>query len=99
MAKTIEERANKKYNNPVEPYCFETDNEEQWYRCGLRDGYIEGAHDQRKIGIEKACKAYCKQCALIDKETLTSGFVACAQYIDRKNCPHLQDLIKQMEAG
>ena len=55
MAKTIEEKANKKYNNPVEPYCFETDNEKQWYNCGLRDGYIEGATDQRKIDIEKAC--------------------------------------------
>lgn len=55
MAKTIEEKANKKYNNPVEPYCFETDNEEQWYKCGLRNGYIEGATEQRKIDIEKAC--------------------------------------------
>lgn len=54
MTKIIEEKANKKYNNPVEPYCFETDNEEQWYRCGLRDGYIEGATEQRKIDIEKA---------------------------------------------
>ena len=54
MAKTIEEKANDKYNNPVEPYCFETDTEEQWYGCGLRDGYIEGAEDQRKIDIEKA---------------------------------------------
>lgn len=55
MTKTIEEKANEKYNNPVEPYCFETDNEEQWYGCGLRDGYIEGATEQRKIDIEKAC--------------------------------------------
>lgn len=54
MTKTIEEKANEKYNNPVEPYCFETDNEEQWYGCGLRDGYIEGAIDQCKIDIEKA---------------------------------------------
>lgn len=52
MAKIIEEMANKKYNYPVEPYCFERGNEEQWYSCGLRDGYIEGATEQRKRDIE-----------------------------------------------
>lgn len=24
--------------NEVEPYCFETDREEQWYRVGLQEG-------------------------------------------------------------
>lgn len=24
--------------NEVEPYCFETDREEQWYRVGLKEG-------------------------------------------------------------
>lgn len=84
MAKTIEEKSNKKYNNPVEPYCFETDNEEQWYMCGLRDGYIESATDQRKIDIEKACEwlstlpeqldVYEDSHYVIDRDTLIEQF-------------------------
>lgn len=26
--------------NVVEPYCFETDREEQWYNIGLKDGLV-----------------------------------------------------------
>lgn len=54
---TIEERAKNKYNHPVEPYCCESDREEQWYRCGLRDGYIDGATEQRQIDTEKVYHA------------------------------------------
>lgn len=36
---------------PIEPACFETDMEEQWYDVGYYDGFTDA--------IEKACKAYC----------------------------------------
>lgn len=33
--------------NAVEPYCFETDREEQWYQVGLREG-LETADEHPK---------------------------------------------------
>ena len=36
--------------NAVEPFCFEDNTQEQWYKCGL----VEGA----KIGYEQAEKDY-----------------------------------------
>lgn len=34
--------------NEVEPYCFETDREEQWYRVGLQEG-LSIADDNPKL--------------------------------------------------
>lgn len=38
--------------NVVEPYCFETDGEEQWFNVGLKAGLDIG----EKYMIEKACE-------------------------------------------
>lgn len=51
--KSIEERAAERYENPQEPYCFETDREQQWYRCGECDGYIAGATEQDRIARQE----------------------------------------------
>lgn len=65
---TIEER----YGNPQEPYCFETDREEQWYKCGQVDGATEQDRIARQEEREKAwilfselidadeCDGYCE---------------------------------------
>lgn len=50
---SLEERAAERYENPQEPYCFETDREQQWYRCGECDGYIAGATDQDIIARQE----------------------------------------------
>lgn len=55
---TPEEKANLRYNNPVEPYSFETDREEQWYSCGLRDGYIDAVNCTKEDCIKTLCKVY-----------------------------------------
>lgn len=43
---------------PVEPHCFETDREEQWYNLGLYDGAtassIQINWEQRRYEIAKA---------------------------------------------
>lgn len=59
---TIEERANIKYGYPVEPNCFETDKNEQWYNCGMRDGFVDGAKEQREIDIQRAVEYLCGEC-------------------------------------
>lgn len=67
---TIEERAAERYEDPQEPYCFETDREQQWYRCGECDGYIAGATEQDRISraeerercILMAQKYACRNC-------------------------------------
>lgn len=51
--KTLEEKAAERYDNPQEPYCFETDREQQWYRCGECDGYIAGATEQDRIARQE----------------------------------------------
>lgn len=68
--KTIEERSAERYENPIEPYSFETDREQQWYRCGECDGYIAGAYEQDRIArneerercIQLAQDVHCKIC-------------------------------------
>ena len=37
--------------NEVEPYCFETDREEQWYRVGLQEGLNIGLVTDRGTPI------------------------------------------------
>lgn len=60
---TIEER----YGNPQEPYCFETDREEQWYKCGQVAGATEqdliARQEERERCIKAAQDAVCKVCA------------------------------------
>ena len=41
---------------PVEPYCFDIDNEETWYKIGVHDGYDYAIKETRKQMIDKACK-------------------------------------------
>lgn len=59
--------------------------------------------DMRYVGvkreelIEKACNWTCSQCPLRCRETLISGSVVCAKYIDKTDCKSLQSLIKAME--
>lgn len=44
---------------PVEPYCFDIDNEETWYKIGVHDGYDHAIKETRKRMSDKACKIYC----------------------------------------
>ena len=37
--------------NEVEPYCFETDREEQWYRVGLQEGLSIADANQKQTWI------------------------------------------------
>ena len=37
--------------NEVEPYCFETDREEQWYRVGLHEGLSIADANQKQTWI------------------------------------------------
>lgn len=50
--------------NVVEPYCVETDREEQWFNVGLKAGLDVG----EKYMIDKACEWLCKN--MIDSSYL-----------------------------
>ena len=47
---------------PVEPYCFDIDNEETWYKIGVHDGYDHAIKVKRKQMVDKACKLLCDIC-------------------------------------
>lgn len=38
---------------PIEPNCFETDREEQWYKAGLYDGATASTRHDVKEGLPK----------------------------------------------
>lgn len=80
---TIEER----YGNPQEPFCFETDREEQWYQCGQ----VNGATEQQKIDVKVAARCVCENCYK-DCE-----FVQCTDEECMLQCPILIDLYNKMK--
>lgn len=47
--------------NAVEPFCFEDNTQEQWYKCGLAEGAKIGYEQAEKDFIEKAEK-WLKSC-------------------------------------
>ena len=53
--------------NEVEPYCFETDREEQWYRVGLQEGLSIADENPKSPWISVDEDLPCNHEDLIDK--------------------------------
>ena len=51
--------------NEVEPYCFETDREEQWYRVGLQEGLSIADANPKSPWISVKDKLPCNEKDLI----------------------------------
>ena len=72
--------------NILEPSCFESSQEEEWYECGLCDG----AQIAEEELINKACDAYCKVCGHYYHTVPT--------HICRQDCDyykHFEELLEQ----
>lgn len=75
--------------NEVEPYCFETDREEQWYRVGLQEGLSIADANPKSPWISVKDKLPCNEKDLIveiikgvELRTKKVGVLSIDGYID-----------------
>ncbi len=62
--------------NEVEPYCFETDREEQWYRVGLQEGLSIADDNPKSPWISVKNDLPCNHEELIENENYTKNVLA-----------------------
>lgn len=84
--KTIEQRAKERLSDYSDSCCLHKSEEtEESYL----DGFFDGAISQRKIDIDKACKAYCKVCDT--KECEEYGCIGECDWVE-----HFRDTLEKL---
>ena len=71
--------------NEVEPYCFETDREEQWYRVGLQEGLSIADANPKSPWISVEDDLPCNH-----EEMVQTDFTDRVLVLTRNGCPELE---------
>ena len=73
--------------NELEPYCFETDKEEQWYKVGLKEGLETADNNPKWISVNDSLP--CDFENLLENEILTVEVLVVLQCNRDHTCKHI----------
>ena len=72
----------------IEPYCFETDKEEQWYKIGLKEGLETADNNPKWINVNDSLP--CDFENLLENETLTVKVLVVLQWNEDPARKHIE---------